>query len=136
MGTSLARHGQAWWLVICFVIWRIEQGAGRVSFCLGLVATWNWGANRRRWRGSGDGILPVGVCRVYWTGGLEGYGHVPRGKVVLLSGCPHYQERLRQARWPAALLAASPLQASPWHEACLSPEPSEQQGFNYYNVRS
>lgn len=88
--------------------------------------------NRRKWQHSGDS-----ACRVYWKGGLEGYLYVPRVKVMQLSGFPPYQETAeRQDLWPAALLAVPSLQANPWHEACLSPEPSEQQGFNYYNVRS
>lgn len=124
-----------WPFVLSFE--EMEQGAGRVSFPLGLLTTWNWGMNRRKWRCSGDRVLPVSACRIYWKGGLEGYLHIPRVKVMQLSGFPHCQEMAEgRALWPAALPAASSLQASPWHEACLSPEPSEQQGFNYYNVRS
>ena len=56
-------------------------------------------------------------------------------KALWLSGFSHYQETAeRQTLWLASLPAASSLQASPWHEAFSAPEPSEQQGFNYYNV--
>lgn len=56
-----------WPFVLSFE--EMEQGAGRVSFPLGLLTTWNWGMNRRKWRCSGDRVLSVragSTGRVGW----------------------------------------------------------------------